>query len=108
MTSDDAFLLVADFGNPRVVVLRASDGSWVRALTGSPGTLQYPWGVAVAPSGEVLVTDVGRHVVICFRSIEDDAVAGTLGTGLGSGPAQLHDPSNIALVDDNQVRSLIS
>ena len=92
--------------NSRVAVLRASDGSWVRALTGPPGTLSGPCGVAVAPSGEVLVTS--RCVVFRFRSIEDDTVVGTLGTGRGSGLTELDYPSGMALVDDHQVRNLFS
>jgi hypothetical protein len=31
----------------------------------------------------VLVSDLGRHEVVCFRSIEDDTVVNTLGTGRG-------------------------
>jgi hypothetical protein len=73
LTPDDAFLLVADIGNRRVVVLRATDGAWVRQLMGPPGTLQAPIGVSVVPStGQVLVSDLGRHRVIQFQSIEDD------------------------------------
>ena len=109
LTPDEAFLLVADSGSHRVAVLRASDGSWVRALRGPPGTLQYPVCAVVAPSGEVLVMDFPRSVVVRFRSIEDDTVVGTLGTGQGSGPTQLFNPMGIACVDDdNQVHSLIS
>ena len=59
LTPDDAFLLVADSGNRRVVVLRATDGAWVRQLMGPPGTLQMPVGVSVVPStGQVLVLDI--------------------------------------------------
>ncbi len=47
LTPDDAFLLAVDWGNRRVVVLRATDGAWVRQLTGPPGTLQYPASVSV-------------------------------------------------------------
>ena len=50
LTPDEDFLLVVDQGNRRVVVLRALDGAWVRQLTGPPGTLQGPDGVAVVPS----------------------------------------------------------
>ena len=82
LTPDEEFLLVADNGNRRVAVLRALDGAWVRQLTGPPGTLRYPYGVAVEPStGEVLVSDWYRHRVIRFRFINDDTVVGTQGTG---------------------------
>ena len=42
LTPDESFLLVADWGNDRVAVLRATDGAWVRQLTGPPGTLLSP------------------------------------------------------------------
>ncbi len=100
LTPDDAFLLVADQGNRRMVVLRATDGAWVRQLTGPPGTLQGPVSVSVVPStGQVLVSDVIRHQVIQFRSIEDDTVVGTLGTGQGSGPTQFSSPLSLAVLD---------
>ncbi len=100
LTPDDAFLLVADESNQRLAVLRATDGAWVRQLAGPPGTLQYPRGVAVVPStGQVLVLDYGRYQVIQFRSIEDDSVVGTLGTGQGSGPNEFDIPYGLAVLD---------
>ena len=100
LTPDEEFLLMADSRNRRVVVLRAWDGAWVRQLTGPPGTLQDPSGVAVVPStGEVLVSDWDRHRVIRFRSVDDDTVVGTLGTGQGSGPTEFYWPSGLAVLD---------
>jgi DNA-binding beta-propeller fold protein YncE len=100
LTPADAFLLVAERGSQRVVVLRATDGLGVRGLMGPPGTLQNPVDVSVVPStGQVLVLDYGRHQVIQFRSIEDDSVVGTLGTGLGSGPTQFQRPFGLAVLD---------
>jgi DNA-binding beta-propeller fold protein YncE len=100
LTPDDAFLLVADQGNRRVVVLRATDGAWVRQLTGPPDTLYNPVCVAVVPStGQVLVVDWVRNQVIQFRSIEDDTVVGTLGTGFGSGPTEFEYPYTLAVLD---------
>jgi DNA-binding beta-propeller fold protein YncE len=100
LTPDEAFLLVADSGNRRVAVLRASDGTWVRQLTGPPGTLPNPFGVAVVPStGEVLVSDWHRDLVVRFRSIDYDTVVGTLGMGRGSGPTQFFGPSGLAVLD---------
>ena len=100
LTPDDAFILAADEGNRRVVVLRATDGAWVRQLTGPPGTLQRPIGVSVVPStGQVLVSDFYRHQVIQFQSIDDDSVVGTLGTGKGRGPTQFQYPQGLAVLD---------
>ncbi len=100
LTPDDSLLLVVDGNNRRVAVLRATDGTWVRQLTGPPGTLPNPCGVAVVPStGEVLVSDWGRDQVERFLSIDDDTVVGTLGTGQGSGPTQFKWPSGLAVLD---------
>ena len=100
LTPDEDFLLVVDDGNRRVAVLRALDGVWVRQLTGPPGTLQFPAGVAVVPStGEVLVSDLDRHCVIRILSFDDDTVVGTLGTGEGSGPTEFDFPVALAVLD---------
>ncbi len=99
LTPNEDFLLVADRDNSRVAVLRALDGAWVRQLTGPPGTLQEPVGVAVAPStGEVLVSDCGCHRVFRFR-LDDDTVVGTFGMGWGSGPTEFDYPSGLAVLD---------
>ena len=99
LSPDEAFLLVLDAGNDRVAVLRATDGAWVRQLTGPPGTFSCPTRVVVASSGEVLVSDIRRHQVVRFRSINDDTVVGTLGTGQGSGPSQLIYPYGFVVLD---------
>ncbi len=100
LTPDEVFLLVADRDNHRVAVLRASDGTWVRQLTGTPGSLQHLSAVAVVPStGEVLVAD-GIWAVYRFRSIEDDTVIGALGDGTqGNGPTSLFVPYGLAVLD---------
>ena len=100
LTPDEDFLLTVDSDNRRLALLRAFDGVWVRQLTGPPGTLQSPDSVAVVPStGEVLVSDTIRHRVIRFRSIDDDTVVGTLGTGRGSGPTEFICPFGLAVLD---------
>ena len=78
MTPDQAHLLVADTINNRVVVL-TSAGDYVRSLSGG-GTLAKPWGLAVVPStGQLLVTDFGRDVLVVLASISDDTVVRVLG-----------------------------
>ena len=100
LTPDESFLLVVDGANRRVAVLRATDGTWVRQLTGPPGTLPSPCCVAVVPStGEVLVSVMYRDQVVRFRSIDDDTVVGTLGTGRGSGPTQFDSSCGLAVLD---------
>jgi hypothetical protein len=100
LTPDESFLLVVDGANRRVAVLRATDGTWVRQLTGPPDTLLHLVGVVVVPStGEVLVSDGLRNQVVQFQSIDDDTVVGTLGTGRGSGPTQFIWPSGLVVLD---------
>ncbi len=102
LTPDEEFLLVVDEGNRRLAVLSALDGAWVRQLTGPSGTLERPVGVAVVPStGEVLVSDWARarNCVFRFRSIDDDTVVGTLGTGQGGGPTEFDNPKGLAVLD---------
>ncbi len=100
LTPDDAFLLVINYGSRPVAVLRASDGTWIRQLTGPPGTLTNPIGVAVVPStGQVLVVDYSRCLVVQFRSVEDNNSIETLGTGWGSGPTQCNRPYGLAVLD---------
>ena len=82
LSADGLLLLVADSGNARVAVLLASDGAWVRALTGPAGTLRCPVCVAVVPStGQVVVGDIDLHMVIVFNSVTSDTVVSRLGTG---------------------------
>jgi hypothetical protein len=100
LTPNEAFLLAVDGRNRRVAVMRATDGTWVRQLTGPPGTLPNPWDVVVVPStGEVLVSDWDRQQVVRFRSTVDDTVVDTLGTGQGSGPTQFFGPYGLAVLD---------
>ncbi len=99
LTPDEAHLLVVEGrGNNRLVVLRATDGAWVRHLTGPPNTLDMPSDVAVVPStGRVLVTN--HDLVVEFRSIEDDTVTGVLGTGYGDGPTEFNEPFGLVVLD---------
>ncbi len=53
----------------------------------------------VPSTGEVLVSDSGRDLIIRFRAIDDDSVVGTLGTGQGSGPTKFDWPSSLAVLD---------
>ncbi len=88
LTPDEAFLLVVDCQNRRVMVLCADDGSWVRELSGPPDTLQDPYAVAIVLStGEVLVSDLDLNRVVCVPSIEDDTSVNILGTRKGNDPS---------------------
>jgi DNA-binding beta-propeller fold protein YncE len=101
LSPDETRLLVADAGNRRVMVVDAHDGRSVRTLQGPAGTLQEPIGVAMVPrTGQVLVTDIQRHVVVVFAGVDDDTAVRTIGDGPGAGPRQLHHPRSVTVLDD--------
>ena len=71
---------MADAGNHRVLVFRAADGAFLGKLGGGAagsgdGEMSYPNGVALSPSGELLVAEGGNHRVQVFRGSEAVAVA---------------------------------
>ncbi len=101
LSADETRLLVTDAGNHRVVVADATDGRWVRTLQGPAGTLVRPAGVVmVARTGQVLVVDWERDLVVVFAGVDNDTVVRTLGDGGGQGPRQLHGPSSVAVLDE--------
>jgi hypothetical protein len=100
LSPDETRLLVADYFNARVVVTDAIDGQWVRTLQGPAGTLVNPTAVAMVRTGEVLVVDFTRDVVVVFAGIDDDTVVRTLGDGAGHGPRQLYGPQGIAVLEE--------
>ena len=53
----------------------------------------------VPSTGEVLVSDGENDCVLRFRSIDDDAVVGTLGTGWGSDFTEFNFPCGLAVLD---------
>ncbi len=86
--------------NGRVVVADARDGRSLRELRGPAGTLQHPkQAIVVAQTGQVLVLDSGRHLVVVFAGVDDDTVVRTLGDGRGRGPRQLQEPYGLAVLD---------
>ncbi len=60
-------LIVCDRGNGRVQVFTL-DGKFVNSIIGSPDMhLEQPWAVAVSATGQLFVTDVGKHCVYVFE-----------------------------------------
>ena len=57
-------IIVADYGNHRVQVLRYSDGSHVRTI-GSEGSgngqFDVPYGVLIDSQGRIIVSECGNH-----------------------------------------------
>ncbi len=100
LTPDETRLLVCDAGNGRVMVADARDGRSLRELRGPAGTLSGPsQAIVVVQTGQVLVVDSGRHLVVVFAGVDDDTVVGTLGDGRGLGPRQLFLPHGLAVLD---------
>ncbi len=100
LTPDETRLLVCDSVNRRVVVVDARDSRSLRSLQGPAGTLVGPMQAVVVPqTGQVLVVDFIRCVVVVFDSVDDDTVVGTLGDGYGSSSRQLQHPYGVAVLD---------
>ncbi len=100
LTPDETRLLVCDAGNDRVVVVDARDGRSLHELRGPAGTFDYPISAdVVAQTGQVLVLDCNRAVMVVFAGADDDTVVRTLGDGQGAGPRQLQRPCGLAILD---------
>ncbi len=100
LTPDETRLLVCDLHNHRVVVVDACDGRSLCTLQGPAGTLSMPTQAVVVPlTGQVLVLDRNRHLVLVFAGVDDDVVVRTLGAGRGSSPQQLYSPCGLAVLD---------
>jgi hypothetical protein len=102
LTPDETHLLVCDAHNHRVVVVDARDGRSLRSLQGldPEGTLAAPWQAVVVPqTGQVLVVDSRRCLVVVFAGVDDDTVVRTLGDGLGSSSRQFCFPCGLVVLD---------
>jgi DNA-binding beta-propeller fold protein YncE len=115
VTSDSSFVIVPDYANNRVQVLRlvvGSDGisahlEFVRLLRSGKGSaegkLYHPFGVALLQSNggqqeTVLVTEVGNHRVSQF-ALDGTFVGIFAGTGEeGSGNGEFHSPLGITVL----------
>jgi DNA-binding beta-propeller fold protein YncE len=101
LSSNENFLLIAEYGNCRVAVADARDGRSVRTLQGDAGTLLGPVAVAMVPrTGQLLVADINRHCVVVFAGVDDDTVVRIIGDGQGTGPRQLRFSGGVAVLDD--------
>lgn len=86
---------VADTGNARVQVIRASTGKAVRTV--SRGRLKRPWDVACSPDGEKLfVADMGLNCVVVFDGSGD--VLKTFDAALFDKPCRIEFHSHTRLV----------
>ncbi|MFT5049030.1 MAG: DNA-binding beta-propeller fold protein YncE [Chlamydiales bacterium] len=66
LSPDEKRLYVVDAFNRRVVVF-APDGRALFSFDGAPGQgFDRPYGIAVAPSGKLFITDTGSHRVFMF------------------------------------------
>ncbi len=100
LTPDETHLLICDRGSHRVLVADVREGRSLRSLQGPAGTLDSPQqAIVVPPTGQVLVLDNLRHIVVVFAGVDDDTVVRTLGDGGGSGPRQFLFPCGLAVLD---------
>jgi DNA-binding beta-propeller fold protein YncE len=90
---DRDVLLVTEGRAGRVAVLDLATGK-TRATFGS-GTLSRPCGIAVGPSSEILVADIGNQLVHVFD--HQGRALRSLGHGL------LHGPSGVCVDSDGRV-----
>jgi DNA-binding beta-propeller fold protein YncE len=98
-------LVVSDWGNNRVQVLRYSDGVHLRTIGsegGGDGQFQNPTGVAFDAAGHIVVVDKGNHRVQVLR-YSDGAHVRTIG-GYGSYNGQFSNLlGGIAIDSDGRI-----
>ncbi len=99
--SGEAWLVVADGGDPRVQVLTRT-GTVVRVLQGDAAiTLGRLFGVTVClGTGEVLATDRGNDRVVSWRLSDGGGLRVVCGGVRGSGPGQLNGPFGLVASGD--------
>ena len=97
-------LVVSDYGNHRIQVLRYSDGTHLRTI-GSQGSgngqFSAPFGFAFDGAGHILVADYNNHRVQMLR-YSDGAHVRTIGSQ-GSGNGQLSGPNGVFVDGDGGV-----
>ena len=102
---------VADDGN--ALVRKITPTGLVTTLAGVPGqngrvdgtgsaVRISPWGIVVAPSGEILVTDLGS-----VRKISVTGEVSTLAEGFGAAGISLDSGGNIYVASDCSVRKIV-
>jgi hypothetical protein len=96
ITPDRTKLLVADWGNSRLVTLDVADGGRpLVALKPTYGVLSRPAGAVMVPhTGQVLATDLTSRRLVLFGGIDDPTVVRMF----GEGQSRLEGPFGVALV----------
>ncbi len=113
--STDGFVYVADSQNHRIQKFTL-DGQFVAAwgsygdcgmIMPDPGTFCEPWGVAVAPNGDVYVADTWAHRVQRFTAdgafVSQWGVFGQHAVGDPLGQARFYGPRAVAVGSDGHV-----
>jgi DNA-binding beta-propeller fold protein YncE len=93
---------VTDSLNAKVVRLNAADGTVIDSF-GTP-QLHRPEGVAVAPNGNIWVSDPPRNAVLEFAA--NGTYLQTFGKA-GSGPTQFNNPTHLEILVSGSVAKLL-
>lgn len=93
--------MIAESKHARIVVANAR-GDTLHTLQGPAGTLRCPVAIAVARTGEVLVADWQRALIVVFDNVASDTCR-TLGDGEGTGPRHLFGPHDLTMMGDEVV-----
>lgn len=94
-TPDGGHLLIAEFDNNRLSLLRIN-GEFARCI--GVGTLMYPQDAAFARNGDILVVDRG-HSRVCVYSSDGSTTLHCFGAW-GSGEGQFRFPTSLAVHSD--------
>jgi DNA-binding beta-propeller fold protein YncE len=101
--SKNGDLLVADIGNHRIQILDKNTGKYkgqIGTQGREPGEFTYPYGVAVAPSGNIYTVEYGGHRVQKWSP--NGKFIASFGEA-GRKPGQFANPWGLAVDKDENV-----
>jgi DNA-binding beta-propeller fold protein YncE len=96
-------VVVSDYSNHSIIVLRYSDGQHLRTVKQGTyhGQFSHPWGVALDGAGHLVVCECDVHRVQVLN-YGDGSHVRTIGSH-GSGDGQFNYPSSVAIDGDGNI-----